>query len=64
MKRLGGGDAVLLYNETANLHQHTLKIAIVDASDCTDFGFGRFRQTLARRLHPLSPLFGTSTATR
>jgi diacylglycerol O-acyltransferase len=33
MKRLGGWDAVLLYNETANLHQHTLKIAVVDASD-------------------------------
>ena len=30
MKRLGGWDAVLLYNETANLHQHTMKIAIVD----------------------------------
>jgi diacylglycerol O-acyltransferase len=56
MKRLGGWDAVLLYNETANLHQHTLKIAVVDASDCDGFGFDRFRLTLARRLHLLEPL--------
>jgi diacylglycerol O-acyltransferase len=56
VKRLGGWDAVLLYNETPNLHQHTLKIAIVDASDCADFGYDRFRQTLARRLHLLEPL--------
>ena len=56
MKRLGGWDALLLYNETPNLHQHTLKIAIVDASECPDFGYDRFRQTLARRLHLLEPL--------
>jgi diacylglycerol O-acyltransferase len=56
VKRLGGWDAVLLYNETPNLHQHTLKIAVVDASDCDGFGFDRFRQTLARRLHLLEPL--------
>jgi diacylglycerol O-acyltransferase len=56
LKRLGGWDAVLLYNETPNLHQHTLKMAIVDASDCPDFGYDRFRQTLARRLHLLEPL--------
>jgi diacylglycerol O-acyltransferase len=56
LKRLGGWDAVLLYNETPNLHQHTLKIAVVDASDCDGFGFDPFRQTLARRLHLLEPL--------
>jgi diacylglycerol O-acyltransferase len=56
VKRLGGWDAVLLYNETPNLHQHTLKIAVVDASDCPEFGFDRFQQTLARRLHLLEPL--------
>jgi diacylglycerol O-acyltransferase / wax synthase len=56
VKRLGGWDAVLLYNETANLHQHTLKIAVIDATDCDNFGFDRFRQTLARRLHLLEPL--------
>jgi len=56
VKRLGGWDAVLLYNETRNLHQHTLKVAVIDASDCEGFGFDRFRQTLARRLHLLEPL--------
>lgn len=56
MKRLGGWDALLLYNETRNLHQHTLKVAVVDASDCDGFGFDQFRQTLARRLHLLEPL--------
>ena len=56
MKRLGGWDAVLLYNETPNLHQHTLKIAVVDASNSEDFSFDRFRQTLARRLHLMEPL--------
>lgn len=34
LRRLGGWDAVRLYNQMPNLHQHTLKIAIVDASDC------------------------------
>lgn len=56
MKRLGGWDAVLLYNETPNLHQHTLKIAIVDASETDGFGYDRFRQSLARRLHLLEAL--------
>jgi diacylglycerol O-acyltransferase len=56
VKRLGGWDAVLLYNETPNLHQHTLKIAVVDATNCEGFGLDRFRQTLARRLHLLEPL--------
>ena len=56
MKRLGGWDAVLLYNETPNLHQHTLKIAVIDATDCPDFSYDKFRQTLARRLHLMEPL--------
>jgi diacylglycerol O-acyltransferase len=47
---------VLLYNETPNLHQHTLKIAIVDVSKSDGFGYDRFRQTLARRVHLLEPL--------
>jgi diacylglycerol O-acyltransferase len=61
VKRLGGWDAVLLYNETPNLHQHTLKVAVVDASDYAsreggDFTFELFRRTLWRRLHLLEPL--------
>ena len=51
-------DAMLLYSETPNLHTHTLKVAIVDASDCGtgDFGFEVFEQTMERRLHLLDPL--------
>lgn len=56
LKRLGGWDAVLLYSETPNLPQHTLKIAVVDASGCDSFDFERFRSTLARRLHLMDPL--------
>lgn len=56
MKRLGGWDAVLLYNETPNLPQHTLKIGIVDATDFGEFGFDYYRQALARKLHLLEPL--------
>lgn len=56
MKRLAGWDAVLLYNETSNLPQHTLKIAVLDASDSDGFDFERFRRTLARRLHLMEPL--------
>ncbi len=32
MKRLNGMDAMLLYSETPNLHTHTLKVAVIDAS--------------------------------
>jgi diacylglycerol O-acyltransferase len=57
MKRLGGWDAVLLYNETPTMHQHTLKVAVVDASDYEgDFTFELFRRTLWRRLYLLDPL--------
>ena len=48
-------DAYLLYTETPNLHSHTLKVAIVDAS-AGDFGFEQFRAHFARRLHLLEPL--------
>ena len=55
MKRLNGMDAYLLYTETPNLHSHTLKVAIVDAST-HGFGFDAFRDHLSRRLHLLAPL--------
>ncbi len=60
MKRLNGMDAMLLYSETANLHTHTLKVAVIDPSggdaefDCLDFE--AFRDHLRRRLHLLEPL--------
>jgi diacylglycerol O-acyltransferase len=57
VKRLNGWDAVLLYSETPNIHTHTLKIAVIDATDFDgDFTFELFRRTLRRRLHLLEPL--------
>ena len=56
MKRLNGMDAMLLYSETPNLHTHTLKVAVLDASAMDGYGFAAFRNTVARRLHLLDPL--------
>ena len=57
MRRLNGMDAYLLYSETPNLHSHTLKVAVIDASDHADgFGFDAFRKHFGRRLHLLEPL--------
>ncbi len=57
MKRLNGMDAMLLYSETPNLHTHTLKVAVIDATDYPgQYGFDAFRRTVARRLHLLEPL--------
>ena len=57
MKRLNGWDAMLLYSETPNVHTHTLKIGVIDATDFDgDFSFEVFRRTLRRRLHLLEPL--------
>jgi diacylglycerol O-acyltransferase len=50
-------DALLLYSETANVHTHTLKIAILDGGQRDGgFGFDEFRQLLAPRLQLLEPL--------
>lgn len=57
MRRLNGMDAMLLYSETPNLHTHTLKVAVVDATDFDgEFTFDVFRRTVADRLHLLEPL--------
>jgi Wax ester synthase-like Acyl-CoA acyltransferase domain len=57
VKRLNGMDAMLLYSETPNLHTHTLKVAVIDATDFNgEFTFEVFRQTVQRRLHMLDPL--------
>jgi diacylglycerol O-acyltransferase len=57
VKRLNGWDALLLYSETPNIHTHTLKIGVIDATDFDgDFTFELFRRTLRRRLHLLEPL--------
>lgn len=55
MRRLNGMDAMLLYSETPNLHTHTLKVAVIDASGL-DFGFEDFRAHLRRKLEALKPL--------
>jgi diacylglycerol O-acyltransferase len=57
VKRLSGWDALLLYSETPNVHQHTLKVAVVDTADFEgEPTLDVFRQTLRRRLHVLEPL--------
>src|SRR4051794_19452235 len=57
VKRLSGWDALLLYSETPNVHQHTLKVAVVDTSDFQgEPTFEVFRETLRRRLPLLEPL--------
>jgi diacylglycerol O-acyltransferase / wax synthase len=57
LKRLNGWDAMLLYSETPNIHTHTLKIGVIDATDFEgQFSFEVFRRTLRRRLHLLDPL--------
>lgn len=63
MIRLNGWDAMLLYSETPNIHTHTLKIGVIDASDFDgEFTFEVFRRTLRRRLHLLEPLRYTLVA--
>lgn len=56
MKRLTGWDAVLLYSETANVHMHTLKIAIIEL-DAGRQGFDveAFRRVIHGRLYKLDP---------
>jgi diacylglycerol O-acyltransferase len=57
VKRLSGWDALLLYSETPNVHQHTLKVAVVDISEFQgDPSFEVFRETLRSRLPVLEPL--------
>jgi diacylglycerol O-acyltransferase len=57
VKRLGGWDAVLLYSETPNIHMHTLKVAVFDASTRGGkFDFTLFRRTIGDRLPLLEPL--------
>lgn len=57
MTRLSGLDASFLYTETASVHMHTLKVAIIDAPRDGDGDlFARFERELAARLH-LLPLF-------
>lgn len=46
-----------MYSETPNVHNHTLKVAIIDsADDGGECSFETFRRALAGRLHLLEPL--------
>ncbi|WP_375484694.1 wax ester/triacylglycerol synthase family O-acyltransferase [uncultured Mycobacterium sp.] len=57
MKRLNGWDALMLYSETPNVHQHTLKVAVIDISDFAGTPTVEvLRDMLRRRLHLLEPL--------
>lgn len=57
MKRLSGWDSLLLSSETPNVHQHTLKIAVVDTSDFEgEPTLDAFLETFRKRLPALDPL--------
>ncbi len=57
MKRLSGWDGLLLYSETPTVHQHTLKVAVVDTAEFEgEPTFDRFREILRSRMHLLEPL--------
>lgn len=56
MKRLSGWDAMLLYSETANVHMHTLKIAVIELdADRQGFDVEAFRRVIHGRLYKLDP---------
>ena len=57
MKRLSGWDSLLLCSETPNVHQHTLKVAVVDTSQFEgEPTFDAFVDTFRSRLAALDPL--------
>lgn len=56
MEQLGALDARFLYQETAAIHMHTLKVAIVDPSNVPGgYSFEVFRRIIGERLHLLPP---------
>lgn len=57
MKRLSGWDAMLLYNETQNVHMHTLKVVVIQLGpDRRDFDIEVLRDYINRQLPKLPPL--------
>ncbi|SEH62492.1 diacylglycerol O-acyltransferase [Mycolicibacterium rutilum] len=57
MKPLSGWDSLLLSSETPNVHQHTLKIAVIDTSEFAGAPtFDAFVGILRARLPALDPL--------
>src|SRR3954463_4780569 len=56
MERMTGLDAGFLYMETAKLHKHTLKIAVIDPSGVPGgYNFDLLKQVLGSRLKYLPP---------
>jgi diacylglycerol O-acyltransferase / wax synthase len=54
VKRLSGWDSLLL--SSPNVHQHTLKVAVIDTSEFAgEPSFEAFRELLRNRLHVLDP---------
>jgi diacylglycerol O-acyltransferase / wax synthase len=57
VKRLSGWDVLLLSSETANVHQHTLKVAVVDTTGFEgEPTFEAFRDVFLVKLPLLEPL--------
>jgi diacylglycerol O-acyltransferase len=57
VKRLSGWDSLLLSSETPNVHQHTVKVAVVDTSEFAgEPTFDAFRKIFRTRLSALEPL--------
>jgi diacylglycerol O-acyltransferase len=57
VKRLSGWDVLLLSSETANVHQHTLKVAVVDTEGFDGVAtFEAFGEVFRGRLPVLDPL--------
>ncbi len=57
MKRLSGWDVLMLASETPNVHQHTLKVAVVDTSGFEGVPtFDAFREVFRARLPVLEPM--------
>jgi diacylglycerol O-acyltransferase / wax synthase len=57
VKRLSGWDAMLLYSETPNVHMHTIKVGIIDASVFDgNPTIEAFREILHARMHKLEPM--------
>ena len=57
MKRLSGWDSLLLSSETPNVHQHTVKVAVVDTSGFEgEPTFDAFLEVFRSRLSALEPL--------
>ena len=56
MRRLSGWDSLLLSSETPNVHQHTLKVAVVDTAQFQgEPTFDAFREIFGSRLSVLDP---------